>query len=81
METNETHKIGYRCDGYNGADCFGRMNPYNCFDEEIWDMHNTDIIDTVNKLYCGGTDTYLTDFANKTENGDFDDGLVTDDGK
>lgn len=81
MNTNEKPKIGYRCDNYNGVPCEERMNPYDCLSNEIWDMQNTDIIDTVNELYCGGSDKYLTEFSELVADGEFDDGLTTEDGK
>ena len=70
-------KTAFRCDAFNGAPYYKRMNPVDVIQEEILELGNTDILDTVNSLYCGGEDLVIKGLLDAIENGDFnDEGVV-----
>jgi len=73
-------KTAYRCDAFNGRRFSDRLMPADVIKNEILDYGNTDILETVNNLYCKGSNEFLIDIAAAVKNGDYNDsGVIMND--
>lgn len=73
-------KTAYRCDAFNGRPFSDRLTPVDVIKNEILDYGNIDILETVNNLYCNGSNEFLTSIIDVVKNGDYNDsGVIMND--